>query len=319
MRRCIAKLQVEKRAGRTQADLSELGRTKTKLARLLNNEYPSAPGFALPTHLGNVIRAFETYTLRQYGAVDTIVLWPRLQAVLDPAVAQALDAAQTPFNFMINSSFLALVLALLSAGFGIIWSPPESGAHYRPWMGQTVLFLVVFYLSYVGAINRAYEWGNQIKSAFDLNRLNLLTKLGYDIKPNDLAEERRMWNVINYKFAFPDERTYPDLPYRTSSTTLTVEPVSTIVTFRRTVRLVDDQTMEVRVNIANMDPTRDAALNVILQDEIPTGKTYVAGSAKVNGAPAILLGYSPLKMELGPLPYYETRTVLYSVKSQTGT
>jgi uncharacterized repeat protein (TIGR01451 family) len=127
-----------------------------------------------------------------------------------------------------------------------------------------------------------------------------------------------MWQVINYKFAFPDERTYPDLPYRASSTILTVEPVSTIVTFNRTVRVVDDQKMEVSISIANLDPARDAAEGIVMQDEIPTGKTYVAGSAKVNGAPATLLGYSPLKLDVGPLPYYETRTVVYSVKSQTG-
>src|SRR5208337_2329605 len=98
----------------------------------------------------------------------------------------------------------------------------------------------------------------------------------------------------NYKFAFPDERTYPDLPYRASSTILTVDPVSTVLTFSRTVRLVDDQNMEVRISIANLDPARDAAESIVLQDEIPTGKTYVTGSARVNGAPATLLGASPL-------------------------
>jgi hypothetical protein len=317
IRRCIAKLQVEKRAGRTQADLSELGSIKSKLGRLINAEYPNKASLVLPTRLGNVIRAFETYTDRQYGA-GSIALWPRLQGVLDPAVAQALDTTRTPFNFMINSSFLALVLALLSASFGIIWSPPKPSAHYQPWMGHTALFLAVSYLSYLGAIDRAYEWGTQIKSAFDLYRLTLLDKLGYKTKPTDLTEERRMWEIINYKFAFPDERTYPDLPYQQSSTIVTVEPVSTIVTCYRTVSVQDEQSMEVRVSIANMDPTRAAAVRVILQDEIPTGKSYVAGSATVSGTPATLLGISPLKLEVGPLPYYETRTVVYSLKQQAG-
>jgi uncharacterized repeat protein (TIGR01451 family) len=317
IRRCIAKARVEEKAGRIQADLSDLTKTRTAMARLLNAEYPNKSTLVLPTRLGNVIRAFETYTDRQYGA-GSIAIWPRLQGVLSPSVAQALDAAQAPFNFMINSSFLALVLALLSVVFGIIWSPPKSGAHYQPWMGQTAVFLALFYLSYLGAINRAYEWGVQIKSAFDLYRFALLKQLGYETKPVDLSEERRMWQVINYKFAFPDERTYPDLPYGASSTILTVDPVSTIVTFNRTVRLVDDQSMEVRISIANLDPARDTAERVVVQDEIPTGKTYVAGSAKVNGAPATLLGSSPLKLDVGPLPYYETRTVIYSVKSQTG-
>lgn len=317
IRRCIAKLQVERAAGRTQVDLGDIATVKTQLARLLNNRYPNRSTLVLPTRLGNVIRAFETYTDRQYGA-GTIALWPRLQGVLDGSFAQALDAAQTAFSFMINSAFLTLVLAMLSTAFGTIWHPPEAGAHYQAWMGLTVLFLTLSYLSYLGAINRAGEWGTQVKSAFDLYRLTLLDRLGYKIKPADLTDERRMWRVINYKFAFPDERTYPDLPYQAPSTMLTVEPVDTIVTFRRTLRQLDDGSQEVRVSITNTDPTRAAASNVTLQDEIPTGKAYVEGSARTNGAPATLLAFSPLKVEIGPLPYYETRTVVYVMKTQAG-
>src|ERR1035438_1488835 len=109
IRRCIGKARDEEKAGRIQADLSDLTKTRTAMARLLNDEYPNKSTLVLPTRLGNVIRAFETYTDRQYGT-GSIAIWPRLQGVLDPSFALALDAAQTPFNFMINSSFLALVL-----------------------------------------------------------------------------------------------------------------------------------------------------------------------------------------------------------------
>jgi hypothetical protein len=314
IRRCIGKLWVERRIRSTNADLGILLDVQTNMARLVNDDYPDRPGLVLPTRLGNVIRAFETYTTRQYGA-GAISLWPRLAGVLESSFVQTLDNAKMAFDFMINSSFLTLVLAGMSTAAGLVWKPPVAAALYQAWLAWALVFLVLSYLSYLAAINRAREWGTQVKSAFDLYRLSLFTKLGYD-KPVDLAEERRMWEVINYKFAFPDERTYPDLPYGTPATLLIVDPVSTMLTFERTVLLLDSGIIQIRILVVNSDPTRAPAGRAVLQDKIPNGKAYVRGSGTVNGAPATICSLNPIQIDLGPVPYYETRTVVYSINSQ---
>jgi hypothetical protein len=314
-RRCIAKLRVEKSLAHVDIGLVDLVAVNDKLARLLNDSYPNRASLVLPTRFGNVIRAFETYTDRQYGA-GSIALWPRLQGVLDQSCAQALDNAKTSVDFMINSSFLSLLLAIMSLAIGLAWRPPVAGARCPPWMAWVLCFALLSYLFYLGAINCARAWGMQVKAAFDLNRLSLLAKLGYETKAADLAEERRMWEVINYKFAFPDERTYPDLPYHVPATFCIVDPVSTIVTFDRNLHQLDTQQMEVKIVVANTDPTRAPAARVGLRDEIPAGKEYVWGSATVDGAPARILDYCPLKIDIGPLSYYQARTVVYSVKGQ---
>ena len=314
IRRCIAKMWIERQITRITTDLGELSEVQRNMARLVNDDYPNNSSLVLPTHLGNVIRAFETYTTRQYGA-GAISLWPRLAGVLDPSVVQTLDNAKMAFDFMINSAFLTLVLAAMSTAAGLMWKPPVADSLYRPWEVWAFVFFFLSYLSYIAAINRAREWGTQVKSGFDLCRLNLLTKLGYQ-KPADLTEERRMWEVINYKFAFPDERTYPDLPYSTPATLLIVDPVSTILTFERTVLPLDDGTVQIRVLVVNTDPTRALAGRVVFQDTIPTGKIYVSGSGTVNGGSAILCSLNPIQIDLGPVPYNETRTVVYSIKTQ---
>lgn len=315
IRRCIAKLRIEAQLARTDIDLRDLPDIQQKLVLTLNNAYPNKSTLVLPTRLGNVIRAFETYTTRQYGA-GAIALWPRLVGVLDSTFAQGVDSAKTSFDFMINSSFLSLLLAAMSAVAGLIWKPPVAQMLYQPWMTWTLVFVSLSYLSYVAAINRAAEWGTQVKCAFDLYRLTLLTKLGYETKPANLTEERRMWEVINYKFAFPDEHTYPDLPYSTPQTFFTVDPVSTIVTCKRSVRLMNDQSVQIKIVVANADPTKAPAKRVVLEDAVPAGKAYIRGSGIVNGARATLLSLNPIKIELGPLRYDEKRTVIYSIKSQ---
>lgn len=316
MRKRIRKLRLELRIENIAfkpEEMSGLIEAQRKLGRLLNDEFPDTIGSVLPTKLGNVIRAFETYTTRQYGA-PAIALWPRLQGIVESTYAQALDAIKTSFDFMIHSSFLSAVLAVLLAGAGLVWQNPAYHGVLQPWMAWSGLFVFLSYLFYLAAINRAAEWGMQVKATFDLYRLALLSKLGYELKPADLADERRIWEVLNYKFAFPDDRTYPDLPYRIPSTYLVVEPVSTIVAFTRTVSVLEGDAVQVRVSVSNTDPTRANATQVVLREDLTTGKSYVRGSAMVDGATATLLGLSPLQVDLGPMPYYETRTVVYTLK-----
>jgi uncharacterized repeat protein (TIGR01451 family) len=80
--------------------------------------------------------------------------------------------------------------------------------------------------------------------------------------------------------------------------------------------LLNDQSVQIKIVVTNIDPTRAPARRVVLEDVIPAGKAYVRGSGTVNGARATLRCLSPIKIELGPLRYDEKRTVVYSIKSQ---
>jgi hypothetical protein len=98
-------------------------------------------------------------------------------------------------------------------------------------------------------------------------------------------------------------------------TYLVVDPVSAIVTFTRTVSVQDDCSTQIRLAITNTDPTRFGANRVVLREIVPAGFAFVCGSASVDGAPATLLGTNPLQVDLGALPYDETRVVVYRIKT----
>ena len=284
-------------------------------AELIEQHYPNRTDLVLPTRLGNVIRAFETYTERRYGA-STIALWPRLQGVMDSSYATALDNTKVAFDFMLNCSFLSLVSMSLLAASGLYWSYPKPPHLFQTWEIEVLILALISYLLYIGAINRAAEWGIGIKAAFDLYRLPLLTKLGYETKPSNLAEERRMWDNVSYHLAFPSDESYPEIPYRLTTTSLMVEPLSTLLDFRRTVSTVGPNTIEIKVTVSNQDPDATDASAVSIREEKPANWDYVNGSATIAGAPAVLLGVEPLIIEVGALNHSQTREVVYRLQKQ---
>jgi hypothetical protein len=313
LRAIIRQLRREIRMNKLPVDDEGLIDAQQALARMLNDEYPASAGMVLPTRLGNVIRSFETYSLHQYG-LPAIAVWPRLVGVMPPTYAQGLDGAQTSFNFMLNCSFLSIILSALLTLCGLRWAHPFEPASSRAWIFWAVVFIGSWRLFYYGAIDRASEWGAQVKTALDLYRGTLLTQLGYDLKPETPDEERRIWRAINYKFSFPDDRSYPELPYKRPATALLVTPDSVVVSFSRTVWMSDDETLRVKIVIVNDDPEKYDASEVILRDDVSTGQTYIRDSCAVDGIARSPMELNPIRICIGKLDANESCTVTYKLK-----
>ncbi len=313
LRANIRDLRREIRLGKLSVDNNDLARSQRSLARILNDEFPSSGGLVLPTRLGNVVRSFETYPLLQYG-MPAIAVWPRLQGVIPAPYAQGLDGAQTSFNFMLNCSFLSAISAVLLAVCGLRWENPFQPGSSLIWMAWVLVFLGLWRVFYIAAIDRAAEWGTQVKAAFDLYRGLLLTQLGYDLKPETPAEERRIWDAINYKLSFPDDRSYPELPYKKQSTSLLVDPASVVATFTRSVQIIDADILRVKIVVANTDPGEFDASDVVLRDEISPGQSYVADSSVIEGIPKPPIELNPIRIRVGKLEAGKSLVVTYKLK-----
>lgn len=321
-RRIMEKLLREARLKRISPCVQNVDHSE--LMRLINSSYPDRLRSVLPTKLGNVIRGFEVYSRRQYG-VQAINLWPRLVAVVEGNLKDSLQSAKTYFDFMIHCAFLSAILGGVVFAVGLYWHSSglfENGfskaglAIIWPWLTWFIFFITISHLFYLASISRASEWGTQVKAAFDLYRNVLLEKLGYEHKPTTAEEERKIWEDINYKFAFPDDDTYLDLPYKSPSSYLIVEPTGTLLEAKREVKLVDDGStivQSVTVEVSNKDPAAISARRVILREVIPTGYAYLADSTFVEGERVILLSVDPLEIDLGPLPYNQSRKVCYCI------
>lgn len=187
-------------------------RSLNELSLYLASSFPGKD-VVLPTRLGNVIRCFEEYPRGQYG-MSAIPLWPRLVAKIEKEYAAVTDETKTSFDFFLNCSFLASILAALAALAGVKAGIDAGRAMAAAgWILPSLVFLLLAYGSYVASVNAAAAWGVQVKGAFDLFRLPLLKQLGYEYTFKSLEEEREVWRKVTRQLVFGDPAGGQTLPY----------------------------------------------------------------------------------------------------------
>jgi hypothetical protein len=173
--------------------------------QLLELRAPWDEKYLLPTTLGNVLRASETYPQERYG-INGITIWPRLSHILPKEFVSELEDQNNRLAFLLNSSLLACLLAtislyialarLLNKGF-----PTVSADNY---LKIGIGLLITCYLLYRISVNVAEGYGLFIRSGFDLYRFDLLSKLRQPI-PETLREEQDTWEKLNEFFTAGDK------------------------------------------------------------------------------------------------------------------
>jgi hypothetical protein len=162
--------------------------------------YPRQAGLVMPTKLGNVIRAFESHAACLYN-IDPITAWPRLVAVLPDSYRDAIADAENNFRFVLNMSLVFAVFGVES-----LW--------LRPAMPSLLLLgcacLVASALAYLAACQSAAGWGEHVRAAFDMYRLDVLKQFGVYLPPTPmtLEQERRIWGQVQNPMFYvrdPDE------------------------------------------------------------------------------------------------------------------
>jgi hypothetical protein len=285
------------------------------LGLFLNSRFPDDPSLLLPTRLGNVIRCFERYPYQAYG-MDSIPLWPRLIAKIDPIFASSIDESKTTFDFMLNMSFLSGITALGILAIGFAARAPFQWTFIFPWLWRYLLFALMAVIFYYFSINRAAAWGLQVKSAFDLYRLPLLEALGYHQKPLSFQEERAVWLKISSQLLYAEDRKAP-LLYDQPLTRVIPYPVDSKLQVRRRFRRQQENfRIPVVIELTNSDARRQVnSLTVI--DSLPDGYKFVADSATVSLGLVNVCQMAPPGFLVGPIPPGGTLKIFYAVKSAT--
>lgn len=162
------------------------------------NRFPNEERLILPTSFGNTYRAFEVYPRVMYG-INAIPGWFRLLAVVPKDYRALLDAARAQVDFWVNLSFLSLIVIIeyYFAAFRanrLVFSGLFSGSATLHWI--PLLALVFSVVAYTFARNAVQDWGNWVKSAFDMYLSDLRDKLGF-ARPQDREHGRRMWIAFN--------------------------------------------------------------------------------------------------------------------------
>jgi hypothetical protein len=164
----------------------------------LGNEFPEQRRLLLPTRFGNVLRAFERYPQVIYS-MDSIHIWPRLQALIPENYRSLLDDAKAQLDFWVNLWFSFLLLALGTLAIFIYARNYTLGpTNYT--LGAVSAAAVILAIGAAKlAQTAAAQWGMLVKGAFDLYRGELCKQLGLDM-PQSLEDERQMWRRVSQTF-----------------------------------------------------------------------------------------------------------------------
>jgi hypothetical protein len=149
---------------------------------------PGHEAQVMPTRLGNILKSAELYPRIRYG-LDTVLVWPRLYPLLPDRFASSLGIAKANLDFMLAISTVAAVFSVFAGGYLAVFR--------APW-----LFLICFWggalvawITYCGAASAALVYTQQLKTAFDLYRGDLLSQLGI-APPTSPDDERKCWRQL---------------------------------------------------------------------------------------------------------------------------
>ena len=147
--------------------------------------FPDKPNLVLSTAFGNTIRAFEVYSRIMYG-FDAIPGWYRLLTVIPKEYQDLIDGAKAQVDFWMNVWFLSLVVVLEYIGLALFHVAPDAKERF-PYPVAPLVAAAIALLTSQMATYAAKDWGNHVKAAFDVFRLDLLKKLAFEL-PAELPE-----------------------------------------------------------------------------------------------------------------------------------
>lgn len=176
-----------------------LSHRSAQIQRELDIYFPTTEASVLPTKLGNVIRAFESYSASRYG-MDSIALWPRVVPILkENDYLNFVVQEKAVFDFLLNSLLVVLVL-----GIELMYVAAYLG---KFGMLLTVLLvsLVAWLVLYEGLIVAARQWGTTVRVAFDLYRYIMHERL--KLRTNSSFEDDyRMWQEVSRFLLFRSDQ-----------------------------------------------------------------------------------------------------------------
>jgi hypothetical protein len=161
---------------------------RNQLMRQLAEEFPDKEEFLLPTPFGNVLRSFEIYPRVMYG-LESIDGWGRLLAVVPKDYTELIDAAKSQVDFWINMAVVFILLQIEYVGLVYIF-----GNQLNLWI--VLLFIVLGTIPPLRATSAAREWGDFVKSAFDMFAPKMRESLGFN-SPKDRDEEAAQWKSFS--------------------------------------------------------------------------------------------------------------------------
>lgn len=152
---------------------------------------PDHGSAVMPTRLGNILKSAELYPYDRYG-LDAVLFWPKLYPLFPPEFAKEITQLRGNVDTMLLVTVLAAVFSLLSGGYLLVIR--------ASWLLFVLCFgggVITALTAYRGAMGAVMPYAEQIKTAFDLYRNDLLQKMRVPL-PTTLKEEKERWQEVGF-------------------------------------------------------------------------------------------------------------------------
>lgn len=176
---------------------------RNEIMRQLAEEFPDKEEYLLPTPFGNVLRSFEIYPRVMYG-LEAIDGWGRLLAVVPKEYTELIDSAKSQVDFWVNMGLVMILLQIEYVSLSYIF-----GKGTINWW-VILLFVALGTIPPMRATSAAREWGDLIKSAFDMFTPKMRDTLGFDV-PVDRDEEKSQWTRFSQAIIYRLPNRIPNL------------------------------------------------------------------------------------------------------------
>lgn len=143
------------------------------------------------TAFGNVAASMDAYAMSRYR-VNLNTFWSRLQSVVQEHAGffATLQEAKAQLDFLVSIVWLA---AITTAVWLVVL--PATGHDWRIFLAVAAGGPLVMQLAYRAAIENYVAFGEIVRTAIDLYRLELLDALSI-ARPMRLAQERELWEAL---------------------------------------------------------------------------------------------------------------------------
>lgn len=156
----------------------------------LNYPSPSRISEVMPTRLGNILKSAELYPNVRYK-LDAVLVWPRLYNLFPESFVKTLVEAKSAMDFMLMISILGGAFGLVAGIYLLVACAPWWLFLLCAWGGSAVAGM-----AYQGILGSARLYAEQIRTAFDLYRHELLKQMRLKL-PDSLSDEKVVWDAVN--------------------------------------------------------------------------------------------------------------------------
>lgn len=150
------------------------------------------------TALGNIIESYRQYPFKRYK-MEAEIFWPRLLLVIKPEYLTLVQEPRILLDFSLTMASLGAIYSFMALLIG-----PWLWFNLWFWIPQAIVGLIFCIFFYRLGVSAAFQYGEMVRSSFDLFRLDLMANLNRP-RPSTFNVEQNQWEELSKLAAYGEK------------------------------------------------------------------------------------------------------------------